>query len=44
MNKTTKNKFTKDQRKRLAERLALVRYRGGRKPGATNLKTRGKLP
>jgi len=28
------------ERKRMAQRLATRRYRGGRKPGATNLATR----
>ena len=32
--------ITKAERHRRADRLDAVRYRGGRKPGATNLKTR----
>ena len=32
--------YSKAERKRRAGRLDLVRYRGGRKPGATNLDMR----
>ena len=32
--------ITKAESKRRAVRLAAIRYRGGRKPGATNLATR----
>ena len=33
-------KLSQAERKRMAGRLDEVRYRGGRKPGATNLATR----
>lgn len=35
--------LSKAERNRKADRLAEVRYRGGRKKGATNLKTREAL-
>lgn len=43
LNKGVKKNLTPEQRAVIAERLACYRYRGGRKPGAKNLKKKVKL-